>query len=524
MRLLGLTLLLACWSDAAQARWLEAASDHFVVYADTRETTLREFADELELYHSAVEKVSGRSVAVPSPSSRITIYVVGDMREIRRLSRDESRFVAGFYMPRASGSLAFVPRITSRGSATDFSQTVLLHEYAHHLLISTGNHAMPRWLSEGAAEFYASAKFNRDGSVLIGTAAMHRAGELFNAAEVSVERLLDDRLYQEGRGRGYDAYYGRAWLLYHFLIFTDARRGQLSSYWAKLTSGTPSLQAGREAFGDLAVLEDELDDYLHGRRINQFQLTDLSGSPITIRPLSAGEAAVMPLRMVSKRGVSREEALELLPKIRAVAASFPDDAAVQAALAEAEFDAGNTAEAIVAADAALAADPTQVNAYVQKGFALFRQAEGSDNAAATYHAAMEPFRALNRLENDHTLPLIYLYRSYRERGEEPSELAIQALERALELAPYDQDLRMMAALQQASDGRLEPARLTLQPVAFAPHGGGRSIAAGRLLTYLADREDGTIIGMDPLMAAMRAPTAAETAIAGADAADTSTED
>jgi tetratricopeptide (TPR) repeat protein len=524
MRLLGLTLLLACWSDAAQARWLEAASDHFVVYADTREATLREFAEELELYHSAVERVSGRSSEVPSPSNRITIYVVGDMREIRRLSRHENRFVAGFYMPRASGSIAFVPRISTRGSTMDISQIVLLHEYAHHLLISSGNHVMPRWLSEGAAEFYASAKFRTDSSVLIGTAAQHRAGELFNAAKVSVERLLDDNLYQEGRGRSYDAYYGRAWLLYHYLIFSEARQGQLSSYWAKVTSGTPSLQAGREAVGDLSVLEDDLDDYLTGRRINQLEVTDLAGSPINIRPLSAGEATVMPLRMVSKRGVSREEALELLPQIRAVAARFPGDAAVQAALAEAEYDSGNDAEAIAAADAALAADPTQVNAYVQKGYALFRHADKGDHRATAYSAGMAPFQALNRLENDHPLPLIYLYRSYRERGEEPSELAIQALERALELAPYDQDLRMMAALQQASDGRLELARLTLQPVAFAPHGGGRSIAAGRLLTYLADWEDGTIIGMDPLMTAMRAPTAAETAIAVADPSDTPTED
>ncbi|WP_121116789.1 DUF1570 domain-containing protein [Croceibacterium ferulae] len=520
MRFLGLMVVLACWPGAAQARWLEAASDHFVIYADTREATLQEFSEELELYHSAVETISGRAAVTPSPSSRLTVYVVGDTRQVRRISGDGDRFVAGFYIPRANGSIAFVPRITTRGSATDFSQIVLLHEYAHHLLISTGNHAMPRWLSEGAAEFYASAKFKRDGSIQIGGPASHRAGELFHAVNVPVDQLLDDVRYREERGRSYDAYYGRSWLLYHYLIFSEERKGQLSNYWRMVTTGTPSLQAGQEAFGDLAVLEDELDDYLNGRRMNQLELKNLSRSPITIRPLSAGEAAVMPLRMVSKRGVNREQALELLPDMRKVAAAHPQDGAVQAALAEAEYDAGNDEAAIAAADAALALDPSQVNAYVQKGYALFRSAGGGDDQAAAYQTAMAPFRALNARENDHPLPLIYYYRSYLERGAEPDKLAIQALERALELAPFDQDLRMMTALQQASEGRLEQARLTLQPVAFAPHAGGRSIAAGRLLAYLADREEGGVIGMEPLLTAMREMAAEDLATAITGAVDT----
>ncbi|WP_347303497.1 DUF1570 domain-containing protein [Croceibacterium sp. TMG7-5b_MA50] len=496
MRWVGLFLLAVILpGSAAEARWLEAASDHFVIYADTREATLREFSEELELYHSAMERITGTQMGTPSPSARVTIYVVGDQREVRRINGDGNPFVAGFYIPRAAGSLAFVPRIVNRGSTTDFSQIVLLHEYAHHFMISSGLQAMPRWLSEGSAEFYASTKFKQDGTVLLGGPASHRAGELFYSADVPLEQLFDDKLYWEERGRSHDAYYGRAWLLYHYLIFNDGRQGQLGQYWELLTKGTPSPEAGRQAFGDLAVLQREVDNYLKGRRMNQLEIGSLAGSPIAIRALTAGEAAVVPLRMVSKRGVNREQALELLPDYRRLAGEHAGDGAVLAALAEAEYDAGNDAEAIAAADRALALDPTQVNAYVQKGYALFRQAGEAEDEAAAFTAAMAPLRALNARENDHPLPLIYYYRSFLERGEEPNALAVQALERALELAPYDQSLRMMVVLQQASEGRMEQARLSVQPLAYDPHGGGRAEAAARLLAFLQAQPEGTTMSI-----------------------------
>ncbi len=367
----------------ALAKWREASSQHFVIYADDSEKDLRRFSEKLERFHSAMEIVTNSKTEVPSPSNRLTVYVVDSTRDVRKLYGDGNRYVAGFFTPSAGGSLAIVPEVQNGGREVDEAMLTLLHEYAHYYVAISSTFPVPRWFSEGGAEFFASASFDRDGTVGIGRPAVHRAYELFYAKDVSLEELFDDGLYQSNKGRRYDAYYGRAWLLYHYLVLGGDRHPQLTRYFDLLIKGTPSLEAAKQSFGDL---DDELDDYLKQRRMHSFRLPPdlLSAGDITVRELSEGAAAIMPVRIRSKRGVSEEEASQVLVDAREIAASYPDDPFVQATLAEAEFDAGNDAQAIAAADAALAADPANVDAYVQKGYALFRIAEGADDYEKAY--------------------------------------------------------------------------------------------------------------------------------------------
>lgn len=470
---------------AAQAEWLEVSSANFVVYADDNEKNARRFSEQLELYHQAMETITGADLAEPSPSNRVTVYVVRNIREVQRLYGGGSRGVGGFYLPRAGGSVAFVPRVESsaRGDL-DYSMITLLHEYAHHFLISNSGAVVPRWFGEGAAEFFASAEFPAEGGIKIGMPAQHRAAELYYARDVTVEQLLDPAAYGDGARRGYDSFYGRSWALYHYLnLGSEARRGQMRRYLALMAEGKSSREAGIEAFGDLKELDREVDKYLAQRKMLAFVLPadKLQTGPIALRRLTAGEAAVMPVKFRSDSGVTQEQALELLDDARAVAKRYPNDAMVLGALAEAEFDADNDAEAIAAADAALALDPKQTNAYVQKGYALFRQAQEAEDADAAYKAAVAPFLALNRIENDHPLPLVYYFRSFAERGAQPPEQAVRGLERATELAPFDLGLRLDLAVYQINAGDLPRARASLQPLAFNPHGGAMAEAARRVV-------------------------------------------
>ncbi len=494
----------------AQAAWYEAQSDNFVIYADDSERDIRRFSENLERYHRAMEIITGRSVPPPSPSNRVVIFVVGNQRQLRRVLDTESRSIGGMYIPRAGASRAFVQDIRNRsGGYPHFSTVILLHEYAHHFLISTSRFAMPRWMSEGAAEFFASAIFNRDGSISIGLPAQHRASELYFADPVSVHELFDPSLYEANRGRGYDAFYGRSWLLYHFLQFKESRSGQLSEYWNKVRAGENGLEAAEEVFGDLDVLQLELENYLRSRGLQNYgiQAENLPIAEVTLRRLSRGEAEMMPIRMASQRGVTRERALDLLDDARDVAEEYPRDAGVLAALAESEFDAGNNAEAIAAADAAMAIDPARTNPYAQKGFALFRMAEEADDPDAAYAAAMVPFQDLNARENDHPLPLIYFYRSFAERGEEPSDNARAALERAAQLAPFDQGLWLQVAIMQAGEGKIDIARQSLEPLAANPHGGATATIATMMVDALEDVPDGEAFALGDLQAALVASIA-----------------
>ena len=490
------------------AGWNKAESDRFVIYSDSSEGDIRLFAERLERYHVAMTLITGFDPPVPSPSNRVTVYAVGSGRTLRKLYGDANSNVAGFYIPRAGGSVAFVPNVRLRGSETDFTLIVLLHEYAHHFTISSAPFALPRWVTEGWAEFFAAAKFSPDGGVDIGLPANHRVGDLNFASKLSIREVLDyDRIAKDDGPRR-DGFYGQAWLMFHYLYFNPERTPQFGTYLSKYTQGVPSLQAAEEAFGDLDKLERELKSYQRTRRIpaKRYSADLLPIGKITITPLSTGMSEMIDVVLRSRRGVSREEALELLPDARAIAAKFPDDGGVLAALSEAEYDAGNDAEAIAAADAAIALDPSQKNAYVQKGFALFRIAQDVDASAAddAYAAAMKPFEALNAIEADHPLPLIYYYRSFAQRRKVPNETARAALERASVLAPFDQELRLNVAMMMISERKNELARFMLAPLAADPHGSGRSERAKQLMAVLEQTPDGTMI--DPGALAERVET------------------
>ncbi|WP_228243108.1 DUF1570 domain-containing protein [Porphyrobacter sp. GA68] len=505
-------VLLLLVAAPLQARWHEAQTDHFVIYADDRPEDVEEFARLLESYHAALELLTGRAMKDVSPSNRLVIFAVGNARDLRRLAGGD-HYLQGFYIPRAGSSRAYVQDVKINRSELDPSMQTLLHEYAHHFLISQSRFAMPRWMSEGAAEFFSSAQFPNSGNVSVGRPAIHRAAELRYAAEVPIGELLDSDLYNAKKRTVYDAFYGRAWLLYHYLFFSDDRKGQMAAYIRHLMGGMTALNAAQAAFGDLKQLDKDLDRYAKSRRMMAFNLTpDMLPPPaaVTVRPLSEGHAAVMPLIIRSQKGVNREEAAKIVSEARQIAARFPNDAQAQAALAEAEYDAGDDARAIAAADRAIALDPKVTNAYVQKGYALFRQAAEAENADTAYKAAMGPFTQLNRLENDHPLPLIYYYRSFTARGMEPTETARHALERAAELAPFDQGLWFEAGLMQASEGKIAIAISSLSPIAGDPHGGRFAATAASLIRAMEQAPEGEPFDPAPVLA--EANRAAEAAV------------
>jgi tetratricopeptide (TPR) repeat protein len=467
---------------STHAEWVEASSDHFVIYGDQDEAAARKFAERLERFHDALAYVYAKAQSRPGPSNRVTVYVVSSGARVRKIIGTKDRYMDAVYVPRAGSSVALVPRLRGSATADQSGEATLFHEYAHHFMTGLTARAQPRWLSEGFAEFFSYVRFEKDGSVLLGTPANYRAAELVYARPVPIRTLL---AFDGGRkeGQSYDSFYGQSWVLFHYLQMAHERAGQLEKYQRELATGHAALEAAETAFGNLGQLDRDMDAYVKRSKLAAMVVPaaalDVGG--IKVRELRRGEAAMMPTMIESRVGVGRAEALQLVPQARKVAALYPDDPAVLSALAEAEFDAGNDDAAIAAADRALAIDPQQINAHIQKGYALARKVESGALPKEAWKDVRQQFIKANGVENDHPIPLVQFYLTYVKQGVTPTKNAIDGLEWALALAPFDGSLRWLVAQQMISDERYQDAVAALGPLAYSPHPGEHADAARQLL-------------------------------------------
>ncbi len=482
MRLAALVAMLLA-ATPAHAGWRQATSPHFVIYSEDSPKALEAFATKLEKFDRALRSMRGLEDPPLSPGNRLTIFVVPSISSVQKLYGEGGRDVGGFYMGRATGSVAITPR---SGGDSDEALLILLHEYAHHFMMQVDGVAFPAWFVEGFAEFNATARFEKDGSVGLGVPANHRAYGLFTGAELPLERMLGSAVF-DLKSDEREKIYGRGWLLTHFLMFERERSGQLGKYIREINTGKSSLDAAKAAFGDLKVLDRDLDKYLMKSRMTYLKLPPekVQIGKVEIRDLSPAEAAVMDVRIRSKRGVDDAGAKALVPLARKAAAPYPDDSFAQVTLAEAEFDAGNYAEAEAAADRALKTDPKYVEALIYKGRARMALASAASKSdAGTWKDVRKWFVAANRAEPEDPEPLMLFYTSFLAEGVRPTANAAIGLERALELAPQDSSLRWMVAQQHLRDGKAAEARAALAPVAFDPHGGKAGELASKVIAAL----------------------------------------
>lgn len=456
----------------AAAVWHKASTPHFVIYADEKPEALRAFAAKLEKFDQAVRQVRGMADPKVGDGNRLTVFVVPDIKAVQKLAAIMTNLtadLAGFYSGRAEGSIAVVPRRASDYDPDD--QSTFFHEYAHHLMYFDLSEPVPLWYSEGFAEFMSTATFARDGSVMLGRAALGRAGAVDDKRTFPLEKMLAanyDRLSEPE----WEALYARGWLLTHYLTFEPTRKGQIQRYLKDIAAGKNALTAAQGVFGDFNVLDRNLHGYIGRGRMAAFKIaaSALPAAQVSIEPLTAGAAEMMPHRARLKVGVPKAEQPALAQAIRAVAARHPADALAQATLAEAEYGATQYSAAEAAADRALAANPQSTEAMIFKGKAILEQA-ATDVKGKSFADARAMFSKANKIDSEDPEPLMLFYQASSRDSGRPSANAIAALHYASDLAPQDIGLRMQSAYQYLRDNKLAEARKALLPIAFDPHGG-----------------------------------------------------
>jgi tetratricopeptide (TPR) repeat protein len=478
----GVALLAA--PITARADWFEASTDHFVVYSQGNAERVERFAGDLERFDKALRVARAIPATPPGQANRVTVYVVGGTDAVEALSGQQD--TAGFYIGRAGGPLAVVPRRSGDGDPNDLSaKMVLQHEYAHHFMFSNWpGGAFPSWFVEGFAEFHATAVVDKDGGVILGAPPQYRGPTLMSGNWLPLDRLLvAETLKLDSLQR--DALYGRGWLLTHYLSFNTARDRQLSDYLLAINGGKSPLDSAG-VFGDLKELDRELERYKRSRfSMRKVAASAIKVGEVKVRALRPGEAAVMNVRIRSKVGVNAKTAPGVYERAKRVCAPYPNDPVAQIVLAEAAYDARDYAAAEAAADRAIAADPKTIDAHVYKAMARMAIARrAKDTTPATWSAIRKIITTANRLDPDDPQPLILFFRSYGMAGQTPTENAKKGLMYAFTLAPFDMGLRMNAAMMQLNDGKIDEARGMLRPIAYNPHGGPRSALAAAIIARI----------------------------------------
>jgi Flp pilus assembly protein TadD len=475
----------------ASAAWNVAESKHFVIYANEAPSALNAYAAQLERFDQAARILRQMDDPPVGIGNRLTVFVLPSLSDVQALSGNPN--IGGFYTAHASGSVAFVPRSAYEGDELSTSaSSIFFHEYSHHLMFQANDKPLPGWVVEGFAEFMSTVQFDRDGSVEIGLPANHRAIGLSRGTVLPIESMLAGN-YSKLSDAQEESLYGRGWLLVHYLVFNQARAGQLDRYVDQISKGVPPLDAARSAFGDLKKLNGELDSYLQRGKMAFLKIppSQFHAANVAVRPLSEGAAKVILLRAQSKRGVNDKTAEPLAVQVRAVEKAYPGDELVELTLAEAEIDAGHPDASEAAAERALKANPQNTKALIFKGRAIASRSEKLEGTArhAGFEQARDLFLAANRIDTEDPEPLMLFYDTFAVERVRPTANAIAALHYASELAPQVGDLRMNSAMAYLNEGKLPDAKHALTPIAYDPHGGELSKLARKII-YKIDAGDG----------------------------------
>src|ERR1700722_5262691 len=375
--------------------WVEIRTAHFIVASDGGEKTARRFADEFETLlrvFQATMPNSRVSTGIP-----VRILVARDGQSFARMAPEfpfdkrHEQPPGLFFFGREKGYIGI------RGNASGHYPFIeIFQSYAHEILkLSYRN--LPPWLEEGYSTVYGSLTFN-DRGVRLERPDPDDLSVLFESPLLPLDLVLhvDRSSPYYSPGNKQSVYFAESRVLLHFLItdtqFTGTKA--MERYVTAVQSGTESLQAARDAFGDLNQLQTKLDAFVKQVSGPPAEIpvpggSDSGGAP---RTLSASEIEARTADFLALRGRS-EDAQD---KLEEALTNEP-------ALAEAEQDLGfillknqDLDEAQKHLDRAVQLDPNDaLNFYGQGLLAMAAAKGGSASVPVKAVEALEKCVALN---------------------------------------------------------------------------------------------------------------------------------
>ena len=461
---------------AAQARWLKAESEKFIVYSDGDEGTLRRYVQKLETFDRVLRMYMGLPLD-EVPYRKLPIYLVRDYDDLVRAVPDRGRSTAGVYVPTTEDIFAVAIRTRNQDEA-------LLHEYAHHFMHQNFAAGYPSWFVEGFAEYYMTADIDGD-RVSVGNYNEGRASWLVHGDWLDLEDLLAKRPGEVTDDEDRATYYPVAWLLTHYFLGDDGRRAQLRTYLNEIGRGGDPVESMEKATGLTIVdLKRALEGYMRGRIPYQQLTYDFPDAEITLTTLPASADDLLLIAQALKVGVPDDERAALAQEVRDLAARHPGDPFARITLAHAELHFGDTAVGEALLEEMLEEDPDNVWALQLMASGRMRQAEDVSSFEDHTRLMREARGYLARaFEADDANYYTFYQIGQSRRGAEgyPSDNDIATWELAFTLAPQLSAIRMGLAEAYLIEERPAAAIAVLRSVANNPHGGGGAEAARQMI-------------------------------------------
>jgi tetratricopeptide (TPR) repeat protein len=304
--------------------WVEIRTAHFIVASDGGEKTARRIADEFESLL--------RVFQATMPNSRVSTGVpvrILAARDGQSFARMAPEFPFDKRHDQPPGMFVSGPEKTYIGiranASGHFPYIEIFQNYAREILkLSYRN--LPPWIEEGYSTVYGSVNFNDRGARLE-RPDPEDLSVLFESPLLPLDLVLhvDRTSPYYSPGNKQSVYFAESRVLVHFLISDPQFAGtkSMERYITAVEGGADSLQAARDAFGDLNQLQTKLDAFVKQvsgppAEIPITGANDAGGSP---RTLSAAEIEARSADFLALRGRSEdaqdklEEALMTEPTI-----------------------------------------------------------------------------------------------------------------------------------------------------------------------------------------------------------------
>ena len=471
---LGVAAGLAAFAGPAHADWKRAESPNFIVYYQGSEGALRRYVRNLEVYDFVLRRRMGLPINQPA-ARKLPIYLVGNRGGLAEINPGTDQAVAGTYFPREEGIFA--------AAIHDREQDYLLHEYFHHFSMQmdvVSNY--PGWLIEGLAEYFMTAEIGDD-TVVIGHVNENRASWILGSSWIDLRDLLTKRPGELRDETDQATYYPVAWLLTHWFMSDETRRGQLLAYTQAVSRGEDSVTAMETATGmSLSDIRQALRRYTRQKLTGSGLRGDLPQPQITVTtlPSSADDLLLVGQRLKVGVAARRREATAAL--VRRLAARHPNDPFAKLQLGHAELHFGDRAAGAAVLTQLLETQPDTVEALQLLASHHMTLAEDNpDDAAAHIIEARRLLARAYQVDPGHYYTLQMLAETRVRADGYPSENDLTTWDLAFRGAPQLPGIRLGYARALMLAGEHREAAALLEPLANAPHGGGAARTAGVLL-------------------------------------------